>query len=55
MFVSLSESFYDKWHPVVFGDFVEKDNLSKSIEWIIGIIEDVHHHVAFAAIHAVCS
>ena len=51
--VCLAKTIEDERNPILFANLIEKNNLSESIERIVGIIENVHHHVAFASIEAI--
>ena len=43
----------DKLHPIPFFDFLEPDDLTEAVKWFGRVIEDIRHHMAFAAIETI--
>lgn len=43
----------DERDPIFFLYLLKKDDLTKTIERAIGVVEDVHHHVSLAAVETV--
>ena len=53
LFTGLLEGSNYKWHPFFFRDFLQEEDLTKTIEGRVRVVEDVHHHVTLAAIQTI--